>query len=128
MRKMRTRRKLSMTSLIDVIFLLLLFFMLTSTFSRFAEVELTAAGAGGTAQAGGRAPLFLKLNASAMSVNLQPVTMEGIAAALTAQKGDAEVLPVLVSIDDSVTAQRLTDLLLAIRSVPGIAPTVLGSS
>ena len=29
-----------MTSLIDVIFLLLLFFMLSSTFSRFAEVEL----------------------------------------------------------------------------------------
>ena len=31
-----------MTSLIDVIFLLLLFFMLTATFSRFADVELSA--------------------------------------------------------------------------------------
>ena len=31
-----------MTSLIDVIFLLLLFFMLSSTFSRFAEVEISA--------------------------------------------------------------------------------------
>jgi biopolymer transport protein ExbD len=35
-----------MTSLIDVIFLLLLFFMLSSTFSRFGEVELTAAAGG----------------------------------------------------------------------------------
>ena len=46
MRKARRRRRLSMTSLIDVIFLLLLFFMLTSTFTRFSEVELTAAGSG----------------------------------------------------------------------------------
>ncbi len=38
-----------MTSLIDVIFLLRLFFMLSSTFSRFAEVELTAAGASASA-------------------------------------------------------------------------------
>lgn len=35
-------RRLSLTSLIDVIFLLLLFFMLTSTFTRFAELDLAA--------------------------------------------------------------------------------------
>ena len=35
-----------MTSLIDVIFLLLLFFMLSSTFSKFSEIELTAGGSG----------------------------------------------------------------------------------
>ena len=35
------RRQISVTSLIDVIFLLLLFFMLSSTFSKFADVELS---------------------------------------------------------------------------------------
>ena len=49
MRSTRRRRKLSMTSLIDVIFLLLLFFMLTSTFTRFAELDLAAASGGGGA-------------------------------------------------------------------------------
>lgn len=35
-----------MTPLIDIIFLLLLFFMLSSTFSRFSEVPVTAPGTG----------------------------------------------------------------------------------
>jgi len=34
------RRRFSLTPLIDVIFLLLMFFMLTSTFSRFADLEM----------------------------------------------------------------------------------------
>ena len=43
------RRPLSLTSLIDVIFLLLLFFMLSSTFTRFASVEITGGPASPTA-------------------------------------------------------------------------------
>jgi biopolymer transport protein ExbD len=35
-----SRRRFSLTPLIDVIFLLLMFFMLTSTFSRFADLEM----------------------------------------------------------------------------------------
>ncbi|RUT34580.1 biopolymer transporter ExbD [Arsenicitalea aurantiaca] len=42
----RRRRPLSLTSLIDVIFLLLLFFMLTSTFSRYAEIPVSGGRAG----------------------------------------------------------------------------------
>ena len=54
MRRLRRRRRLSMTSLIDVIFLLLLFFMLSSTFTRFAELELAAGGTGGSPMPSGR--------------------------------------------------------------------------
>lgn len=46
----RRRRPVSLTSLIDVIFLLLLFFMLSSTFTRFSEVEISG-GRAGTASA-----------------------------------------------------------------------------
>ena len=46
---LRRRRPLSLTSLIDVIFLLLLFFMLSSTFTRFASVEITGGPASATA-------------------------------------------------------------------------------
>lgn len=45
----RRRRPLSLTSLIDIIFLLLLFFMLSSTFTRFAEVEISGGRASATA-------------------------------------------------------------------------------
>ncbi len=38
------RQKLSLTPLIDVIFLLLLFFMLSSTFSRFGELKMDLGG------------------------------------------------------------------------------------
>src|SRR5690606_37876251 len=50
-RGVRRRRPLSLTSLIDVIFLLLLFFMLSSTFSRFSEIELQGGRAGASASA-----------------------------------------------------------------------------
>lgn len=50
----RKRKPLSLTSLIDVIFLLLLFFMLTSTFTRFAKVEIS--GGPASASAGGKPP------------------------------------------------------------------------
>lgn len=50
-------RRLSLTPLIDVVFLLLVFFMLASTFSRFSTLEL----AGGTASPGKTAPQEIAL-------------------------------------------------------------------
>jgi biopolymer transport protein ExbD len=35
-----TRRRISLTPLVDVIFLLLMFFMLSSTFARFADLDV----------------------------------------------------------------------------------------
>lgn len=127
MRKLKARRKLSMTSLIDVIFLLLLFFMLTSTFTRFAEVELTAAGAGGTTTAD-TPPLFLKLAQDGVQLNLQPLAIEALAQELSARKPAEGTQVVLVSLGADVSAQRLTDLLVVLRAVPGIKATVLGAS
>ena len=45
------RRAVSLTALIDVIFLLVLFFMLSSTFTRFAKVEISGAPATTPSQA-----------------------------------------------------------------------------
>lgn len=42
----RRRRRLNLTPLIDVVFLLLIFFMLASTFLKFGTVKIDAAGAG----------------------------------------------------------------------------------
>ncbi|MBO9467823.1 biopolymer transporter ExbD [Tropicibacter sp. R15_0] len=127
MRKTRPRRRLSMTSLIDVIFLLLLFFMLTSTFTRFSEVELTAAGSGGAANPD-KSPLFLRLGAAKIRVNTQDLTLEELPGRLMALQGGAPNLAVLVSLETDVSAQRLTDLLIALRAVPGVSPTILGAS
>lgn len=115
-----------MTSLIDVIFLLLLFFMLSSTFSRFSEVELVSGGAGASPPAS--PPLFLRISAEEISLNATQVTLEGLGAAIRARAAAATgagTMPVLVSVRGDVSAQRLTNLLVALRPVEGIAVAVL---
>lgn len=119
----RARRRLSMTSLIDVIFLLLLFFMLSSTFSRFVEVELAAADPVGS-DAQGAPPLFLQLSVDRLTVNGTPHTLDDLQ-----QSPLAEVAPstnALLSLRGPVDAQRLTDALVALRQFPNITLTVLG--
>lgn len=112
-----------MTSLIDVIFLLLLFFMLTSTFSKFSEVELAAATAGAAALSD-TPPLFLQLEPDSLRVNGDPVTLDAVAASPLADAPKGTTL--LVNLGETVDAQRLTDLLVALRVLPGLRVTVLG--
>lgn len=116
------RRTLSMTSLIDVIFLLLLFFMLTSTFTRFAELPLHAA-TGGAASAPDTRPLFVSLGTEELRLNGEAVPLDALAGAIRARTDGA--VSVLVSTDDEVTSQRLVDLLVTIRGVPDLSVTVL---
>jgi biopolymer transport protein ExbD len=112
-----------MTSLIDVIFLLLLFFMLTSTFSKFSEVELASSGAG-TVTPSNTPPLFLQLGPDMVRLNGDPVALDRLAQSAL---GDADKgTVVLVALGDGVDAQRLTDLLVALRGLAGLRVSVLG--
>lgn len=112
-----------MTSLIDVIFLLLLFFMLTSTFSKFAEIELSSASQGAVATAA--PPLFLQLGAESVRLNGNTLDLAALAASPLGQAPEGTVL--LVSLAADVDAQRLTDLLVALRGLPTLRVSVLGS-
>ncbi len=116
-----------MTSLIDVIFLLLLFFMLSSTFSRFADVELSAAGASRSASTSDAPVSFMQLGNEAISLNGQEVAIEGLADFFAELPEDAEALPVIISLRDDVTAQRLTDILVVLRGIDRVAVNVLGT-
>ncbi|WP_375257029.1 biopolymer transporter ExbD [Citreimonas sp.] len=115
-----------MTSLIDVIFLLLLFFMLTSTFSKFSEVEIAAA-ARGPVGSDDRPPLFLQLGANDIRLNGDAVALDALPDALAPETAEAPRV-LLVALRSGVTAQRLTDLLVALRGVPNLSPTVMGAS
>jgi len=123
-RTRKQRRRLSMTSLIDVIFLLLLFFMLTSTFSKFAEVELAAGGAGTVAQ-NTTPPLFVQLASDDLRINGTEVALDALQASPLAEV--SEKTGVIVSLSEGVDAQRLTDLLVSLRAFPMLSVTVLGS-
>ncbi|MDF0603285.1 biopolymer transporter ExbD [Psychromarinibacter sp. C21-152] len=119
------RRAVSMTSLIDVIFLLPLFFMLTSTFTKFAEIPLSTGGAGAGGPAPEAAPLFLRLSQTELSLNGETVALEALPDRLDAQAGDGAESPVLVSPTQETTSQRLVDLLVALRGLPGVDLRVL---
>lgn len=113
------RRALSMTPLIDVIFLLLLFFMLTSTFSTFGEIELGQATAGTAApQTQPDQRVFVQLGASRLVLNGAAVTLEELAAKV-------ETGQVLVSLDADTSAQRVVDLLVHLRGRKGLSVMVL---
>ncbi len=116
-----------MTSLIDVIFLLLLFFMLTSTFSRYAEVELASpAGAGGAAK--DIKPVFVQLTPTEVTVNARPASLETLPLRLQADRPTGEEVTVVVALKGEVTAQRLTDMLIVLKGVDGVRPLLMGAS
>ena len=57
------RRRISLTPLIDVVFLLLLFFMLASTFTKHFEIPLASAGPAELAVDQKSQPLLVRLHA-----------------------------------------------------------------
>lgn len=127
MRRLSRRRRLSMTSLIDVIFLLLLFFMLSSTFTRFAEVELTSGGAG--AASSDAKPIFAQVGPQELRLNGEAVSLADVAPRLADLTGSGDqATPLLIALQPGVSAQRLTDVLVGLRGVQGISVTMLEGS
>ena len=115
------RRPVTLTPLIDIIFLLLLFFMLSSTFTRSAEVPLMNAG-GGAAE--GAAPLFLQLRPDDLSLNGTTLSLQALPRAI-AELTPEEGATLLVSLSGEVSSQRLVDLLTSLRAMPRLAVSVL---
>ncbi|MGA9412550.1 MAG: biopolymer transporter ExbD [Roseobacter sp.] len=107
-----------MTPLIDVVFLLLLFFMLTSTFSTFGEIELNQAASGGAAQDQQPNRAFVQLGEERLTLNGAPVTLDTLAETI-------ETGLVLVSLDADTTAQRVVDLLVRLRGRAELSVLVL---
>lgn len=107
-----------MTSLIDVIFLLLLFFMLTSTFSKYGEIELSNATSGDASSDTPQDRAFVQLGAERLVLNGAPVTLAELTSQVTAGQ-------VLVSLDADATAQHVVDFLVELRGRDGLSVLVL---
>ncbi len=116
----KRRKRLSMTSLIDVIFLLLLFFMLTSTFSKLGEIEFSTASAGGANQ---DIPIrFVKLEQDRLLVDGTVTTLDSVTELFD---GTSEQMA-LISLGQSATSQQLIDLLTALKGVAQLRTQVIG--
>ena len=109
----RRARRLSLTSLIDVIFLLLLFFMLSSTFTRFAEVEIS--GGAATSGASGTPDVLVRLGDDGWSVNgMAADDAAGVAAEVARLEADGAGTAVLI-VRGEASSQDLVGAVEAIR-------------
>lgn len=115
------KRRLTMTSLIDVIFLLLLFFMLSSTFSREAEFPIDLA-ASGTQTKESLSDVLLVINTDQWLLGGEPVVLDQLDEALQ-QLGEGRLL---IRLDEQVDAQTLAGVLHLMRQRPEWQVAVLG--
>lgn len=93
----RSRRIISLTPLIDVVFLLLVFFMLSSTFLKFGTVKIDSAGAGGgTADLSKIVLVHVGAN-GALQVNGAPVLLSDMKTLLDGHVDDGQNEAVVVS-------------------------------
>ncbi|MEX3007422.1 biopolymer transporter ExbD [Hoeflea sp. TYP-13] len=123
---LKGRRRLSLTSLIDVIFLLLLFFMLSSTFTRFAEVDIAAGRAGQTAAIAKLPDIFIRLGAEgAWKVNGAAMTADAAMDELIRLELSGAATAVLVVRPD-VSSQMLVDALERIGKSGKLSVSVAG--
>lgn len=125
-RRIWRRRPITLTPLIDIIFLLLLFFMLSSSFTRFGELPLVNA-AGGVPPSG-QAPLFVQLGADGLRLNGTDLSLAALPQALAriADGAGGETRTLLLSLDDEVTSQALVELLVLLQAESWLAVSVLG--
>lgn len=102
----KPRRKPSLTPMIDVVFLLLVFFMLASRFGSDAVLQLPLAGQGGTYDG---PPRLIGIGAGNLDVNGVPVADSNLTQALAPLMEKPTDMLILRG-RDGATLQRITDV------------------
>lgn len=113
MRLSSPRRKapaISLTPLIDVVFLLLIFFMLASTFLKFSGTPLSGASRGGVATDVSELALIQVRGEGAITVNGRSLYVESLPARLTELVSSGVTRGVVRPLADA-TVQDLVDVL-----------------
>ena len=111
--KQRTRRKpVGLTSLIDVIFLLLLFFMLTSSFTRYQAMPFANGSAGGGAEV---KPAYFRIHGNdRMDLNGRSAARDNLPALFSALAAEKKTLLAIWSGPDA-RVQDVVDVMSAAR-------------
>jgi biopolymer transport protein ExbD len=108
----KRRKPLSLTPLIDVVFILLLFFMLTSSFIKWHNLELAvSAPSQSTSRSNDTPPLLFRLNAEgelSVSGQIFATHEDAILKQLLADNTDA---PAILFTEDEVDIQQIVSTL-----------------
>lgn len=116
----RPRRRMSLTPMIDVVFLLLVFFMLAARFG--SETALVLGAGGGTAGWDGP-PRLVDVTPDALRLNGVAVAERDLAAALAPLMTGAD--PVVMRAVDGASLQRLVSTAQALRAAGAGAVLVM---
>ncbi|MEL6204187.1 MAG: biopolymer transporter ExbD [Pseudomonadota bacterium] len=111
----RKRLRISLTPLIDVVFILLVFFMLASSFLDWRSIKLASAGAPGAAS-GVEGSLLVDLTAAGPRLSGEAMDMVTLGQRLAARIADKPDQRVLVRPTGAVDMQRMVTLLDAIAA------------
>ncbi|MEL7528592.1 MAG: biopolymer transporter ExbD [Pseudomonadota bacterium] len=111
--KPRTKRRpVGLTSLIDVIFLLLLFFMLASSFTRYQTLDVSSGGEGGGAEV---KPAFLRIhNSEKIDFNGVPLSKDEMPGRFAGLK-DGENRVIAIWSGPEANVQDVVDVMSAAR-------------
>lgn len=103
---MRPKKRLALAPMIDVVFLLLVFFMLASQFGRDRAVPFSMPGAGGAYDG---PPRLVRVTAGGLTLNGVPAEASEIAGRLRdLVKTGAD--PIVLQADETATLQNLMDI------------------
>lgn len=124
----RRRAVLSLAPLIDITFILLIFFMLVTQFERYAPVDVTLGSdrdqPAETIDQGQGIIRQLTIEIgddNSILYKGQAVALSGLSEILLTKRDNEFVRGVLVKPDAGVTLQTLIDVLSAVQKVPGLA-------
>lgn len=105
---MRRRAVISLTPLIDVVFILLVFFMLASSFLDWRALDLSVGKAGGAGNMGGA--MLLEVRAGDMRLGGRTVSEDELMEALASRVQRDPAQRLLVKPEPGVQLQRAIDL------------------
>ncbi len=112
-----TGRLISLTPLIDVVFILLVFFMLAASYLDWRSVELTVSSGMGAATSTQRAILISLRSDGSISVGSKPVARQALRSVMTARLAGSRARRVVIRSDPGVALQRAIDTLDLLRTI-----------
>ena len=108
----RKTRRVSLTPMIDVVFLLLVFFMLTAQFGRMGSLPLHGAGQGDTYEG---PPRLVSLDGAGLRLNGQPIPLAALADGLQPLMSAPDDL-IVIEAGDGADTQALVDVMQALTT------------
>ena len=109
-RPRRRRRLISLTPLIDVVFILLVFFMLASSFLDWRSITLAAPSAG-TASAALEGALLVEVQGQGLRLSGRPVAIDELESAIRARLAEKPDLAIVVKPAAGIPLQRAVAVL-----------------